>query len=81
MITHNYSGNSMGTLLNKNPGGHFGGQLFSELHFSLRYMIYGTILYNTGGCPPPCVCVCVCVGHKICIQLALPISPEIMDRF
>ena len=40
------------------------------------------ILYNTRGCPPPpCMHVCVCVCHKFCIQLALPISPEIMDRF
>jgi len=38
------------------------------------------ILYNTGGCPPP-PSVCVCVRHKFYIQLALPISPEIMDGF
>ena len=39
------------------------------------------ILNNTGGC----LCVCVfrvsSVCHKSYIQLALPISPEIMDRF
>ena len=28
-----------------------------------------------------CCSVCVSVGHKFYIQLALPISPEIMDRF
>ena len=36
------------------------------------------IQYNTSGFPP---CVCVCVSHKFCIQLALPIFPEIMDGF
>ena len=36
------------------------------------------ILYNTGGCPPAAA---VSVSHKFCIQLALPISPEIMDGF
>ena len=36
------------------------------------------ILYNTGGCLP---LFRVSVGHKFYIQIALPISPEIMDGF
>ena len=36
------------------------------------------ILYNTGGCSPP---FHVSVGYKFYIQLALPISPEIMEGF
>ena len=35
------------------------------------------ILYNIGGCPFVCPSVC----HKFYIQLAPPISPEIIDRF
>ena len=38
------------------------------------------ILYNTEGCPSSVFRPCS-VGHKFYIQLALPISPEIMDRF
>ena len=38
------------------------------------------ILYNTGGCPFRSVCVSS-ISHKFCIPLALPISPQIMDRF
>ena len=41
-----------------------------------KYDIFVNILYNTGGCSPlRSVC------HKFYIQLALPISPEIMDGF
>ena len=35
-----------------------------------------SIQYNTGGCPAAAV-----FRRKFYIQLALPISPEIMDRF
>ena len=38
-----------------------------------------SIQYNTGGCPA--AAAAVCVGHKFYIQLALPISPSIMDGF
>ena len=37
------------------------------------------ILNNTGGCP--CVCLPCVFRQKFYIQLALPISPEIMDGF
>ena len=38
----------------------------------------GEIQYNTGGSPAP---FRVSVSDKFCIQLALSISPKIMDRF
>ena len=52
---------------------------FQYLQFhSQKIWIYFTVIqYNTGGCPAPFHSVC----HKFYIQLALPISPAIMDRF
>ena len=45
------------------------------MYCTLLCLLY-SILYNTGGCP-----FRSSVRHKFYIQLALPISPEIMDRF
>ena len=47
-----------------------------ELEGGLQILHPTLILYNTGGC-----LFCVLVSHKFYIELALPISPEIMDRF
>ena len=59
---------------------------FEQTNSSVRVMafhliIFFCILYNTGECPFCSDPFCVSVGHKFYIQLALPISTEIIDRF
>ena len=54
---------------------YMGNRVFNPVYYVL-VMSEGQIIgLACGGCPAPCVC------HKFSVQLALPISPEIMDRF
>ena len=52
--------------------------VFCLTHIQAQIQFLIPIQYNTGGCPPfHCPSIC----HKFYIQLALPISYEIMDGF
>ena len=48
--------------------------VYLDVLLSHSHSLTVIIQYNTGGCP-------AAFRHKFYIQLALPISPEIMDRF